>query len=115
HVNKLSVYQGKNMRILREAKTPITTWYQFSIGGKVIGWVDTRALNTFYKQSMEKPTRLTRYVSANKAGESYYKVPVADNPVKRGTLAKYKNQKLIVDCQATIEGQLWYRIRTSST
>ncbi|EAG6678863.1 GW domain-containing glycosaminoglycan-binding protein [Listeria monocytogenes] len=115
HVNKLSVYQGKNMRILREAKTPITTWYQFSIGGKVIGWVDTRALNTFYKQSMEKPTRLTRYVSASKGNEAYYKVPVADNPVKRGTLAKYKNQKLIVDCQATVEGQLWYRIRTSST
>ncbi|MHC5468118.1 GW domain-containing glycosaminoglycan-binding protein, partial [Listeria welshimeri] len=114
-VNPLSVYVGKNMRILREAKTPITTWYQFSIDGKTIGWVDTRALNTFYKQSMEKPANLTRYVLANKANEAYYKVPVADSAVKWGTLSTYKNQTLIVDRQATIEGQLWYRIKTSST
>ncbi|HBM4072546.1 TPA: GW domain-containing glycosaminoglycan-binding protein [Listeria innocua] len=114
-VNQLSVYQGKNMRILREAKTPITTWYQFSIDGKTIGWVDTRALNTFYKQSMEKPANLTRYVAANKTGEAYYKVPVADSAVKWGTLATYKNEKLTVDSQATVEGQLWYRVRTSTT
>ncbi|PDA97454.1 peptidoglycan recognition protein family protein, partial [Listeria monocytogenes] len=86
-VNQLSVYQGKNMRILREAKTVITTWYQFSIDGKVIGWVDTRALDTFYKQSMEKDTNLTRYVIANKVNEAYYKVPVVDADVRWGTLA----------------------------
>ncbi|EOU9855457.1 GW domain-containing glycosaminoglycan-binding protein, partial [Listeria monocytogenes] len=114
-VNQLSVYQGKNMRILREAKTEITTWYQFSIDGKVIGWVDTRALDTFYKQSMEKDTNLTRYVIANKVNEAYYKVPVVDADVRWGTLAAYKGQKLTVDKQATVEGQLWYRIRTSST
>ncbi len=114
-VNQLSVYQGKNMRILREAKTPITTWYQFSIDGKVIGWVDTRALDTFYKQSMEQPANLTRYVASNKTGEAYYKVPVVDADVKWGTLAAYKDQKLTVDKQATVEGQLWYRVRTSTT
>ncbi|MBF2605439.1 peptidoglycan recognition protein family protein, partial [Listeria seeligeri] len=65
-VNPLSVYVGKNMRILREAKTPITTWYQFSIDGKTIGWVDTRALTTFYTPSMEKAANLTRYVDAKK-------------------------------------------------
>ncbi|CWV39866.1 Internalin B precursor [Listeria monocytogenes] len=114
-VNQLSVYQGKNMRILREAKTPITTWYQFSIDGKVIGWVDTRALDTFYKQSMEQPANLTRYVIANKVNEAYYKVPVVDADVRWGTLAAYKDQKLTVDKQATVEGQLWYRVRTSTT
>ncbi|ECB9788350.1 GW domain-containing glycosaminoglycan-binding protein [Listeria monocytogenes] len=114
-VNQLSVYQGKNMRILREAKTPITTWYQFSIDGKTIGWVDTRALDTFYKQSMEKDTNLTRYVASNKTGEAYYKVPVVDADVRWGTLAAYKDQKLTVDKEATVEGQLWYRVRTSTT
>ncbi|WP_258310590.1 GW domain-containing glycosaminoglycan-binding protein, partial [Listeria monocytogenes] len=83
--------------------------------GKVIGWVDTRALDTFYKQSMEKDTNLTRYVIANKVNEAYYKVPVVDADVRWGTLAAYKGQKLTVDKQATVEGQLWYRIRTSST
>ncbi|EOF7713464.1 GW domain-containing glycosaminoglycan-binding protein, partial [Listeria innocua] len=58
---------------------------------------------------------LTRYVAANKTGEAYYKVPVADSAVKWGTLATYKNEKLTVDSQATVEGQLWYRVRTSTT
>ncbi|EFR99040.1 autolysin, amidase, partial [Listeria seeligeri FSL N1-067] len=31
-VNPLSSYTGKNLRILREAKTPSAIWYQFSIG-----------------------------------------------------------------------------------
>ncbi|MBC1839733.1 GW domain-containing glycosaminoglycan-binding protein, partial [Listeria seeligeri] len=114
-VNQLSVYQGKNMRILREAKTPITTWYQFSIDGKTIGWVDTRALNTFYKQSMETPANLTRYVDSNKTGEAYYKVPVVDADVRWGTIGTYKSEKLTVDKQATVEGQLWYRVKAGST
>ncbi|MDF7910161.1 GW domain-containing glycosaminoglycan-binding protein, partial [Listeria monocytogenes] len=54
-VNPLSSYSGKNLRIIREAKTSGgTIWYQFSIGGKTIGWVDSKALNTFYTPSMEK-------------------------------------------------------------
>ncbi|EHK2413492.1 GW domain-containing glycosaminoglycan-binding protein, partial [Listeria monocytogenes] len=65
--------------------------------------------------SMEKDTNLTRYVASNKTGEAYYKVPVVDADVRWGTLAAYKGQKLTVDKQATVEGQLWYRIRTSST
>ncbi|EAG9606778.1 GW domain-containing glycosaminoglycan-binding protein, partial [Listeria monocytogenes] len=41
-ISALSTYSGKNMRILREAKTSSgTIWYQFSVGGKTIGWVET--------------------------------------------------------------------------
>ncbi|WP_271006976.1 GW domain-containing glycosaminoglycan-binding protein, partial [Listeria seeligeri] len=84
-VNPLSVYVGKNMRILREAKTPITTWYQFSIDGKTIGWVDTRALTTFYTPSMEKAANLTRYVDAKKTSANLYSMPVEDAPIKKGS------------------------------
>ncbi|MBC1509932.1 GW domain-containing glycosaminoglycan-binding protein, partial [Listeria sp. FSL L7-1515] len=114
-VNQLSVYSGKKMRILREAKTPITTWYQFSVDGKTIGWVDTRALTTFYTQSMEKPITLTRYVDPKKTAAALYTLPVEDPPIKRTTLNTYKTKKLTVDKQATIEGQLWYRLRDGST
>ncbi|ECO3040011.1 GW domain-containing glycosaminoglycan-binding protein, partial [Listeria monocytogenes] len=41
--------------------------------------------------------------------------PVVDADVRWGTLAAYKDQKLTVDKQATVEGQLWYRVRTSTT
>ncbi|WP_207577771.1 GW domain-containing glycosaminoglycan-binding protein [Listeria seeligeri] len=114
-VNSLSAYTGKNMRILREAKTPITTWYQFSINGKTIGWVDTRALTTFYTPSMEKAANLTRYVISSKATEGYYTFPVADTPIKKGTLTSYKGKALKVDRQATIDGQLWYKIKNGTT
>ncbi|WP_194323013.1 GW domain-containing glycosaminoglycan-binding protein [Listeria seeligeri] len=114
-VSSLSAYTGKNMRILREAKTPITTWYQFSINGKTIGWVDTRALTTFYTPSMEKTANLTRYVISSKATEGYYTFPVADTPIKKGTLTSYKGKALKVDRQATIDGQLWYKIKNGTT
>ncbi|MBK2004296.1 GW domain-containing glycosaminoglycan-binding protein, partial [Listeria ivanovii subsp. londoniensis] len=32
-----------------------------------------------------------------------------------GTLSTYKSEKLTVDRQAIVEGQLWYRVRTSNT
>ncbi|PSX47170.1 N-acetylmuramoyl-L-alanine amidase, partial [Escherichia coli] len=89
-VNQLSVYQGKNMRLLREAKTPRTTWYQFSIDGKVIGWVDSAALATFYEQSMAQTPNLTRYGATEKSGEAYYKATVVHADVKLGSLAAYR-------------------------
>ncbi|EAG9262141.1 GW domain-containing glycosaminoglycan-binding protein, partial [Listeria monocytogenes] len=50
-----------------------------------------------------------------KTGEAYYKVPVVDADVKWGTLGTYKSEKLTVDKQATVEGQLWYRVKAGST
>ncbi|AHI54962.1 GW domain-containing glycosaminoglycan-binding protein [Listeria ivanovii] len=110
-VNQLSAFSGKKLRILREAKTPISTWYQFSINGKTIGWADMKALNIFYNQRMEKAANLTRYVNVNKASAAIYSVPVEDAPVKKGTLASHKFKALKIDRQATVEGQLWYRIK----
>nr|WP_325176419.1 GW domain-containing glycosaminoglycan-binding protein [Listeria ivanovii] len=110
-VNPLSAFSGKKLRILREAKTPISIWYQFSINGKTIGWADMKALNIFYNQRMEKAANLTRYVNINKASAAIYSVPVEDAPVRKGTLASHKFKALKIDRQATVEGQLWYRIK----
>ncbi|PZH10986.1 internalin [Listeria ivanovii] len=113
-VKPLSAYVGKNLRIVREAKPPITTWYQFSVNGKVVGWVDIRALNVFYKPNMEKGAKLTRYVKAGKVSEGCFSLPVADAPIKKGKLKSYKGKALRIDRQVTISGQLWYRIKNGS-
>ncbi|MBC1729444.1 GW domain-containing glycosaminoglycan-binding protein [Listeria seeligeri] len=110
-VNPLSSYTGKNLRILREAKTPSAIWYQFSIGGKTIGWVDSKALNTFYTPSMEKVITGTRYVLPSKQNVHYYGLPVEDSAIDRGPLSKFNGQALTLQREATIEGQLWYRVK----
>ncbi|PXD38266.1 GW domain-containing glycosaminoglycan-binding protein [Listeria monocytogenes] len=111
-ISALSTYSGKNMRILREAKTSSgTIWYQFSVGGKTIGWVETKALNTFYTPSMEKNLTATRYVLTSKKNEHYYGLPVVDSAIDRGPLSKFSGKTLTVQREATIEGQLWYRVK----
>ncbi|CUL64672.1 hypothetical protein LM800396_260001 [Listeria monocytogenes] len=100
------------MRILREAKTSSgTIWYQFSVGGKTIGWVETKALNTFYTPSMEKNLTATRYVLTSKKNEHYYGLPVVDSAIDRGPLSKFSGKTLTIQREATIEGQLWYRVK----
>ncbi|HDT9826813.1 TPA: GW domain-containing glycosaminoglycan-binding protein [Listeria monocytogenes] len=110
-VNPLSSYSGKNLRIIREAKTSSGIWYQFSVGGKTIGWVDTKALTTFYTPSMEKNLTATRYVAPGQETQHYYGLPVADSAIDRGPLSKFAGQTLTVQREATIEGQLWYRVK----
>ncbi|EFS02068.1 N-acetylmuramoyl-L-alanine amidase, partial [Listeria seeligeri FSL S4-171] len=38
-----------------------------------------------------------------------------DTPIKKGTLTSYKGKALKVDRQATIDGQLWYKIKNGTT
>ncbi|WP_099222528.1 GW domain-containing glycosaminoglycan-binding protein [Listeria costaricensis] len=112
-VNPLSAYTGKNLRLEREAKNSRATWYQFSVDGKIVGWVDQKALDVFYNQSMEVNTSLTQYVA--NTSNSYYLLPVEDSPIQLGSLANYKGKALRVDRKATIDGELWYRINDGNT
>ncbi|ECB9830075.1 GW domain-containing glycosaminoglycan-binding protein, partial [Listeria monocytogenes] len=77
-VGALSSYAGKNLRILREAKTISGTYYLFSLDGKTIGWVDSKALDIFYTPNLERAANLTRYVYYSKANEGVYTLPVGD-------------------------------------
>ncbi|CAM4111853.1 GW domain-containing glycosaminoglycan-binding protein [Listeria booriae] len=111
-VNPLSSYNGKNMKLLRTAKTQSGTWYQFAIDGKTIGWVEDKAVNIFYTPSMESTANLTRYVSV--PTESVYYFPVADASMRRGDLSAYINKPLKVNKQITINGKLWYYVINGS-
>lgn len=43
-VGPASNYAGKTIKLVREVKTNNIIYYQFSLDGKVIGWIDKRAL-----------------------------------------------------------------------
>ncbi|MBC1499650.1 GW domain-containing glycosaminoglycan-binding protein [Listeria weihenstephanensis] len=107
-VNPLSSYNGKNLKLIREAKTSKGIWYQFAIDGKTIGWVDSKAVSIFYTPSMESTANLPRYVALPK--DSIYYFPVVDSSTRRGDLTKYLNIKLTVHKQMTVNGTLWYRL-----
>ncbi|EUJ23750.1 GW domain-containing glycosaminoglycan-binding protein, partial [Listeria cornellensis] len=111
-VNPLSSYTGKNLKLIREMKTSKGVWYQFSIDGKTIGWVENKAVTILYTPSMEKPANLTRYV--NVPNESVYYFPVADSSMRRGNLTAYTNKPLKVHKQITINGTLWYYLINNS-
>nr|WP_246456556.1 GW domain-containing glycosaminoglycan-binding protein [Listeria immobilis] len=60
---------------------------------------------------MEKVLTGTRYVLPSKQNEHYYGLPVADSAIDRGPLSKFNGKALTLQREATIEGQLWYRVK----
>ncbi|MBC2254022.1 GW domain-containing glycosaminoglycan-binding protein [Listeria ivanovii] len=106
-VGMVSAYTGKNLRILREAQTTSGIYYQFSVGGKTIGWVEAQALGIFYQSSMEKKATGARYTVRGKEGQHFYKLPVIDAAIDGGTLAKWKGKRLIIQREVTIGKEKW--------
>ncbi|MBF2535151.1 GW domain-containing glycosaminoglycan-binding protein [Listeria marthii] len=43
NIGQATAYANKTVQLVREAKTPRSTYYQVSLNGKVIGWIDKRA------------------------------------------------------------------------
>ncbi|EFR91180.1 N-acetylmuramoyl-L-alanine amidase family 4, partial [Listeria innocua FSL S4-378] len=43
NVGQATSYANKTVQLVREAKTTRATYYQMSVDGKLIGWIDQRA------------------------------------------------------------------------
>ncbi|PCV04498.1 N-acetylmuramoyl-L-alanine amidase, partial [Listeria monocytogenes] len=43
NVGQATAYANKTVQLIREAKTTRATYYQMSVNGKIVGWVDKRA------------------------------------------------------------------------
>lgn len=113
-VSTLANYKSKQIRILRKAQTS-RNWYQISVDGKTIGWVDTRAFSIYYKKgSSDKAVNLTRYLKKGQSGAYYYQLPVADPPIRTATLKTLTSKKITVYQQATVKNVLWYHIKDGS-
>ncbi|MGC7149722.1 leucine-rich repeat protein [Listeria ivanovii] len=110
-IGSLSRYTGKNLRILREAKTRSGVYYQVRAGKKMIGWIEAKNLTVFYKPSMEKKVKDTRYIVPGKEGQHVYKLPVADAAIDGGTLARFKGKKLTLQREVTIGKEKWVRLQ----
>lgn len=113
-VSSLANYKSKQIRILRKAQTS-RNWYQISVGGKTLGWVDTRAFSIFYKKGKnDKSVSLTRYLKKGKSSAYYYELPVVDTSIRTATLKSLTSKKITVYEQATVKNVLWYHIKSGS-
>ncbi|EUJ27694.1 GW domain-containing glycosaminoglycan-binding protein [Listeria grayi] len=56
-LGKLSAYNNKNIKIIREAKGKTTVWYQFKVGNKVIGWANKAGFQTYDKLIYNKKSQ----------------------------------------------------------
>ncbi|MBC6314021.1 glucosaminidase domain-containing protein [Listeria grandensis] len=103
----LSKYKGKNLRLTNRAKVSNgSTWYEATLNGVHIGWINATDLNLVYTTSMEQEVNLIRGVE--KADGKIYAFPIVDASTARGTLVGL--EEVHVDRQAVINNQIWYRI-----
>ncbi|MBC1531700.1 GW domain-containing glycosaminoglycan-binding protein [Listeria booriae] len=103
----LSQYKGKDLRLMNRVKVSNgSTWYEASINGQNIGWMNEKNLNLIYKTSMEQEVNLIRGVE-NSNGR-IYAFPVIDTSTFKGTLAGLN--EVHVDSQAVVNDKIWYRV-----
>ncbi|WP_118907638.1 glucosaminidase domain-containing protein [Listeria weihenstephanensis] len=103
----LTNYKGKDLRLMNRATVSNgSTWYEASLNGKNIGWINATNLNLVYTTSMEQSVNLIRGVE--NANGQIYAFPIVDTSTVKGSLAGLK--EVHVDSQAVVNNKIWYRV-----
>ncbi|MDT0013487.1 GW domain-containing glycosaminoglycan-binding protein [Listeria cossartiae] len=85
-IGPAETYLNKEVEIVREAKTPKGTYYQFKSGGKVIGWLDQKAFEVYDNVIYNKAVNLDAVVE-NVTGNAVWTTPYKSKGVKLVTSA----------------------------
>lgn len=85
-IGPAGTYLNKEVEIVREAKTPKGTYYQFKSGGKVIGWLDQKAFEVYDNVIYNKAVNLDAVVE-NVTGNAVWTTPYKSKGVKLVTSA----------------------------
>ncbi|MBF2673794.1 GW domain-containing glycosaminoglycan-binding protein [Listeria marthii] len=85
-IGPAETYLNKEVEIVREAKTPKGTYYQFKSGGKVIGWLDQKAFEVYDNVIYNKAVNLDAIVE-NVTGNAVWTTPYKSKGVKLVTAA----------------------------
>ncbi|MBC2121857.1 GW domain-containing glycosaminoglycan-binding protein [Listeria marthii] len=85
-IGPAETYLNKEVEIVREAKTPKGTYYQFKSGGKVIGWLDQKAFEVYDNVIYNKAVNLDAVVE-NVTGNAVWTTPYKSKGVKLVTAA----------------------------
>ncbi|EAW7136456.1 GW domain-containing glycosaminoglycan-binding protein [Listeria monocytogenes] len=102
-VNPAATYKNQQARITRKAKTERGIYYQFSINGKNIGWLDERAFDVYDEIEYNKNIQLTGVLS-NASGNAIWSEPyrvIGTKNVGQATSYVNKTVQLVKEAKTT--------------
>ncbi|WP_240419959.1 GW domain-containing glycosaminoglycan-binding protein, partial [Listeria monocytogenes] len=70
-IGPAETYLNKEVEVVREAKTPKGTYYQFKSGGKVFGWLDKKAFAVYDNLNYNKADNLDAVAEIEKRNAVY--------------------------------------------
>lgn len=113
-IGKAGVYGGQIVKIIQEATTFRTKWYQISVGGKTVGWIDSRAFEIYDPILTQKSIEIAgKLLPTNKIqthdvySEIYRSSP---HSVFIGKAGVYGGQVVKIIQEATTFRTKWYQI-----
>ncbi|MBC1805956.1 GW domain-containing glycosaminoglycan-binding protein [Listeria sp. FSL L7-0993] len=107
-IGPAGTYLNKEVEIVREAKTPKGTYYQFKSGGKVIGWLDQKAFEVYDNVIYNKAVNLDAVVE-NVTGNAVWTTPYKSKGVKLVTsAATYKEKAAKITREAQTSRGTYY-------
>ncbi|MBC1484448.1 GW domain-containing glycosaminoglycan-binding protein [Listeria immobilis] len=107
-VGSAETYLNKDVQIIREAKTPRGTYYQFKSGGKVIGWLDKKAFELYDSVTYNKAVNMEAVIE-NVEGNAIWTAPYKSVGVKLITSAgTYKNKTVKLTREAQTSRGTYY-------
>ncbi|ECL1818622.1 GW domain-containing glycosaminoglycan-binding protein [Listeria monocytogenes] len=107
-IGPAETYLNKEVEVVREAKTPKGTYYQFKSGGKVIGWLDKKAFDVYDNINYNKAVNLDAVVE-NVTGNAVWTAPYKSKGVKLVTsAATYKGKATKITREAQTSRGTYY-------
>lgn len=102
-VTSAKTYKGKSAKITREAQTSRGTYYEFSVNGKVIGWLDKKAFDVYDSIEYNKLINKTGLLS-NAPGNGIWTEPyrvIGTKNVGQATAYANKTVQLVREAKTT--------------
>lgn len=110
-LSKGDVYASQVVKIIAEAKTNHATWYQFTINDQVIGWMDSRAFNTYDGINYDKVVAVDKkIIDTTGIHKLYDKIYNTQPGVKElGKISDYQNKVVKIIREANTQHATWYQ------
>jgi GH25 family lysozyme M1 (1,4-beta-N-acetylmuramidase)/membrane-bound acyltransferase YfiQ involved in biofilm formation len=109
-----SAYEGKDVEVVKEAKTVRATWYQFKVNGKVIGWMDAQGFSNYDAIEYEKTVNFKAKVKTGMNHGIYNKVynTESNNP-RLASSSAYEGKDVEVVKEAKTVRATWYQFKVN--
>lgn len=113
YVRNAKDLKGEQLELIREAKNDRSTWYQFKVGGKVIGWVDTRAVNIQHYEKLKDQKKHDNVGEVKEDSKDFvWKSPYGTkHSYKVKPLSELRGEGLQLVKKAKTGDSIWYQFK----